>query len=111
MLFKKDILREIAAKRVTVAFRRWKKPGAKVGETIPTPVGDILLGKVEKVAISKISDADLKRAGYPSRNALQRELAKHPGGDVYRISLRLQAKEVPVPKAPAPSPASRKRLA
>ena len=101
MLFKKSILTAIAAKRVTLAFRRWKKPGAKVGDVIATAVGDLTVEKVEKIAIARIAETDLKRAGYPSRHALQKELAKHPGADVYRVAFRLKAKDGAIAKANA----------
>lgn len=97
MQFKKDILGEIAAKRVTMAFRRWKKPSLKVGEVLVTPAGAIAVEAVDKVAIAKIADADLKRAGYPTRAALLKELAKHPGADVYKIAFRLKGGEHRIP--------------
>ena len=90
MLFKKDILGQIAAKRVTLAFRRWRKPSVKPGGTLMTAAGVLAIDAVDKVAMAKIADSDVKRAGYPSRDALLRELAKHPGADVYRIAFRLK---------------------
>lgn len=90
MLFKKDILDRIAAKRVTVAFRRWKKPTVKPGGTLMTAAGLIAIDGISKTTLAKISDADLKRAGYASRSALLKELVKHPGGDVYRIAFHLK---------------------
>src|SRR6185503_10733321 len=93
MLFKKDIRDQIAAKRVTVAFRRWKKPSVKPGEILVTAAGALAVEAVDKVAIAKITDVDLKRAGYTTRAALLKELAKHPGADVYRIAFRLKGGE------------------
>lgn len=90
MLFKKDILDQIAAKRVTLAFRRWRKPSVKSGGTLMTPVGVLAIQAIDKVAVTKITDAEIRRAGYPSRAALTRELAKHPGGDVYRVSFHVK---------------------
>jgi hypothetical protein len=90
MLFKRDILDQIAAKRVTVAFRRWRKPSVKPGGTLTTPVGVLTIDALQKTALAKITDADLKRAGYPSRSALTKELAKHPGGDLYKVAFHLK---------------------
>jgi hypothetical protein len=90
MLFKKDILDQIGAKRVTLAFRRWRKPSVKAGGTLMTAAGVLAIDAVDKVAITKIAEADVKRAGYASRAALLRELAKHPGGDVYRVAFHLK---------------------
>jgi hypothetical protein len=97
MLFKKDILDKIAAKRVTLAFRRWKKPSVKAGEILATAAGALAVESVNKIAIAKITDADLKRAGYLTRAALLKELAKHPGADVYRIAFRLKGGEHRIP--------------
>ena len=94
MQFKKETLAEIAAKRVNLAFRRWKRPSVKAHDVISTPIGDLTVVSCEKTAIAKISAADLKRAGYSSRSALLREFANHPG-DVYRIVLRPKPAELP----------------
>jgi hypothetical protein len=90
MLFKKDIIDRIAARRVTVAFRRWRKPTVKPGGTLMTPAGVLAIDGVAKTALARITDADLKRAGYASRAALLKELAKHPGGDLYRVAFHLK---------------------
>jgi hypothetical protein len=90
MLFKKEVLDQIAAKRVTLAFRRWRKPSVKVGGTLTTAVGVLKIEAVDKVAMTKISEAEAKRAGFPTRSALLKELAKHPGSDVYRVTFRVQ---------------------
>ena len=91
MLFKKDTLNQIAAKRVTLAFRRWRKPSIKAGGTLMTAAGVLAIDKVDKVAMTKIAEIDVKRAGYPSRSALLKELAKHPGSDVYRVAFHLKS--------------------
>lgn len=104
MQFKKDTLAEIAAKRVNLAFRRWKRPSVKAGDAISTPIGELSVVSCARIAIAKISAADLKRAGYASRSALLREIANHPG-DVYRIALRPKPAELPPAKAAAKSAA------
>ncbi len=90
MLFRKDTLEQIAAKRVTLAFRRWRKPSIKVGGTLTTAAGVLAIEAVDKVAMTRIAQSDVKRAGYPSRSALLKELAKHPGSDVYRVAFHLK---------------------
>ena len=89
MLFKKDTLERIAAKEVTVAFRRWKKPTVKPGGALMTAVGVLGFEAVEKTALSKITEDDAKAAGYASRSLLLKEIAKHPGGDLYRVKFKL----------------------
>jgi hypothetical protein len=105
MQFKKETLAEIAAKRVTLAFRRWKRPSVKADDVIPTSIGELNVVSCARTAIAKISAADLKRAGYASRSALLREIANHPG-DVYRIAFRLRPAELPPEKA-AKTPAAK----
>lgn len=89
MLFKKDTLEGIAAKKVTLAFRRWKKPTVKAGGALMTAVGVVAFETVEKTALTKITEDDAKAAGFATRAALLKEIAKHPGGDLYRIKLKL----------------------
>jgi hypothetical protein len=89
MLFKKDTLEGIAAKKVTLAFRRWKKPTVKAGGALMTAVGVVAFEAVEKTALTKITEDDAKAAGFATRAALLKEIAKHPGGDLYRIKLKL----------------------
>src|SRR4051812_16246730 len=92
MQFKKETLAKIDAKRVNLAFRRWKRPSVKPNDVISTPIGELTIVSCGKTAIARISAADLKRAGYASRAALLKEFANHPG-DVYRIVLRLKPAE------------------
>ena len=89
MLFKKDTLEEIAAKRVTVAYRRWRKPSVKAGGALTTAVGVLAIDAIEKTALSKIGEEDARAAGYPTRAALLKDIARHPGGDLYRVKFRL----------------------
>lgn len=89
MLFRKDTLEEIAAKRVTVAFRRWRKPSITAGGALMTAVGVLAIESVEKSALARITEDDAKAAGFPTRAALLKEIARHPGGDLYRVKFRL----------------------
>ena len=106
MQFKKETLAKIAAKRVNLAFRRWKRPSVKAGDLISTSIGELTVVSCGRTAIARISANDLKRAGYLSRSALLKEFANHPG-DVYRIVLRLKPAELPAAKTPAKSSATK----
>ena len=50
MLFKQATLGDIAAGKVTLAFRRWRRPTVRAGGTLTTPVGVLAIDAVEKVA-------------------------------------------------------------
>lgn len=108
MLFKKDILEQIAARRVSLAFRRWQRPSVKPGVTVTTAAGVLSIDAVDKVAMRRLTEIDVKRAGYPSRAALLKELQKNPGGDVYRIAFHLKGAEprIALKKQPAVRPAA-----
>ena len=53
MLFKQATLAAIAAARVTLAFRRRRRPTARAGGTLATPVGILAIDAVSgKVALT-----------------------------------------------------------
>lgn len=87
MLFRKEFLDGIASGAVTLAFRRWRRPTVRAGGTLLTPVGQLGIRSVEPVAISRISAADARRAGYESRESLLAELRGRTEGEIYRIEL------------------------
>jgi hypothetical protein len=86
---------------VTLAFRRWPKPLAKVGGTQRTPAGVIAFDAVEPVTLKQITDADAKKAGAesrerlvewistPGRPAWGKKTRTKPTGRLYRITFHL----------------------
>ena len=89
MLLKQSTLAAIADGTVTTVFRRWRRPRVRSGSTFRTPLGVISVTRVVETTLRAISERAACRAGYPSRSALLKELARHPGGQLYRITLRL----------------------
>ncbi len=92
MLFRKPTLAEIAAGRVTLAFRRWRKPTVRAGGTLTTAVGVLAIDAVDvltETAVRKIPDADLRAAGAESREALLDELNARDDGRVHRIAFHV----------------------
>ncbi|SFQ67620.1 hypothetical protein SAMN05421810_11289 [Amycolatopsis arida] len=89
MLLSRDILEHIAAGRVTVAFRRWRRPTVRSGGTLRTAVGVLRIDAVDPVRPEDITDADARSAGYPDADAVRADLATRPDGQVYRIALAL----------------------
>jgi hypothetical protein len=84
-------LAELAAIKsgdIDLAFRRWERPRVVVGTRMRTSVGVVEVTSVERVAASKLTAADAKRAGAASLAALRRSLAAHPERSVYRVGLR-----------------------
>jgi hypothetical protein len=89
MLFKRSVLDRIAAGEVTLAFRRWTRPTVKAGSRLRTSIGELAIDRVDPASAQRISDADARQAGYASVSELRSELSARPGGDCYRIALRL----------------------
>jgi hypothetical protein len=88
VLFPKRFWDGLADGSVTVAFRYWKRPTVKAGGTLVTPVGVLAIDAVERVGIATITAAEARAAGYESRAALARDLARHrrPGTALQRIA-------------------------
>jgi hypothetical protein len=92
MLFRKRFLDGIRQGAITVAFRRWRRPTVRSGGTLLTAVGLLEIATVERIERGQITQADARRAGYESLEALVTELDARPEGDIFRVGLgRLQA--------------------
>jgi hypothetical protein len=87
MLFRQDSLDGIREGRITLAFRRWRRPTVRTGGTLMLPIGQLQITEVRQIAEDDITNADATRAGYASRQALREELAGRTEGTLYRIEL------------------------
>ena len=87
MLFRQDALEGIRAGRITLAFRRWRRPTVRTGGTLMLPIGQLRILDVRHISEDEITEADARRAGYASRQALRAELASRTEGILYRIEL------------------------
>ena len=88
MLFTADALEGIAAGRITLAFRRWRRPTVKAGGRLRTAAGELAIDAVEVVETDALTDAAARRAGFASRAALQASLGARDGR-LYRIAFHL----------------------
>ena len=88
MLIRQETLKGIAAGRVTLAYRRWKRPSVKAGGRLRTSVGVLAIEAVERAELDAISEGDAKNAGFDSRAALLGALERGKPGQLYRIRLR-----------------------
>jgi hypothetical protein len=73
---------------VTVTFRDWKRPQAKVGGRYRTGGGDLVVESIEPVRAGQITDADARRAGSADAAALRREMRWTDDVVVLRIAFR-----------------------
>lgn len=103
MLFRKSQWQDVAAGRITVAYRRWQKPTVKKGGRLRTPLCVLAIDDVKKLGKSaRITQADARAAGFDSPAALKEALADagashhlyriafHPAGEDERTALRSQ---------------------
>ena len=88
MLLKQSTLVAIVNGTVTTVFRRWQRPRVRPGSRLRTSVGVISVTSIEEIRLGAITEQAARAAGYPSRFALLTDLARHPGGRLYRITLR-----------------------
>ena len=76
--FNKELHGDIAGGDITVTFRLWRRPQAKVDGRYRVGPVDIVVDRMELVPFAAISDADVRRAGEPDRETLRRRAA-HAG--------------------------------
>lgn len=93
MLIKKDILRQIKAGDITLAFRKWKRPTVKTGGTLRTALGVLAIEEVEPVTRQQITETDAKRAGSGSKASLLTKLNSRDEGTIYRIKLHYKSRD------------------
>ena len=78
MEFSRELREDVAGGDITVTFRLWRRPHAKVGGRYHVGRSVIEVDSMELVAFSEISGADVRRAGEPDRESLRRRAA-HAG--------------------------------
>lgn len=76
--FSKELRDDIAAGDITITFRFWGRPHAKVGGRYRVGLAEIEVDSMELVPFAGISDAEVRRAGEPDRETL-RARAAHAG--------------------------------
>src|SRR5262245_44826345 len=89
MLFTQESLPGLADGTITLTFRTWTAPRAKVGGR--HRFGGLLLEieAVDRVNVDSIGDADAKRAGYASADQLRAQLAaRGHDGRIWRVAFR-----------------------
>lgn len=89
MLLTQETLRGVAEGRITLQFRRWRRPTVKAGGTLLTSVGQLAIDRVDEVQLSEITEREALAAGCDSLRTLVDGLERRAGGAVYRIVLRL----------------------
>lgn len=78
MEFSRELRDDVAAGDITVTFRLWRRPHAKVGGRYRVGPTEIEVDTIELVPFGRISDADVRKAGEHDREEL-RARAAHAG--------------------------------
>jgi hypothetical protein len=86
MLLKNEVLEKIIEGKISLVFRRWKRPTVKTGGTLKTRKGVLSIKSVETVKESSITAADAKKAGFKSVVELAASLSDRPG-EVYKVAV------------------------
>ena len=76
MLLKRTILDGIADGRISLVFRRWRRPTVKKGGTLNTAIGVLAIDDIALIDARAIADQDSIQAGYATLTALKAELSK-----------------------------------
>ena len=84
---------------ITLTFRKWKRPQAKVGGRYATGAGDLVVDSIDVFRARDVSDADARRAGFASSDAMTSELRWADDDEVFRIAFH---REDPAPRKPPP---------
>jgi ASCH domain len=91
--FSRELYDDIAAGDITLTFRLWRRPHARVGGRYHVGRVEIEVDSIETMPFSAISGTDVRRAGEADREALRRRSA-HAGpiGEdtlLYRIAFHV----------------------
>jgi len=87
VIFRQEFLDGIRRGHITIAYRRWRRPSVKAGGKLLTAVGLLHIRDVIPITIGSILEAEARRAGYESRQALVEELNEQTDGKLYRIEI------------------------
>lgn len=87
MMIRPDILTAIKEGRVDLAFRRWDRPRVLVGTRLRTRVGLLEVTGVERVAVSRLTAEDSRRAGATSVAELREALSARAERPAWRVEL------------------------
>ena len=88
MLLRRATLEGVVEGRITLAFRRWRRPTVRAGGELRTALGVLAIEAVDEIDECDITDDAARRAGYASRDELLAELRRRPEGCLYRVALR-----------------------
>ena len=93
MIFKLSHLEGIKAGRITLAFRKWKKPTVRKGSRIKTEMAVVEILDISAITLEDITEQDVVNAGFSALDDLLRTLNGVAEGTVYKIKVRYYAED------------------
>ena len=93
MLFKINQLKGIHSVKITLAFRKWKKPAVIKGTLQQTAIGQVKIVDIKPVSENEIKKADAIAAGYENTDELMSALNVIKAGTIYRIKVRYHGED------------------
>ena len=99
MLFALRFAEPIARGEVDLTFRRWKRAQVRPGRPYRTPVGRLQVDEVDVVSPGELQDADARRAGFASVEAMLAEADKHAAPDTELYRVRFHKLDEPDPRS------------
>ncbi|MCA0252448.1 MAG: hypothetical protein LCH76_09215 [Actinobacteria bacterium] len=87
MLLPPKVAQGIREGRVTLAFRRWRRPDVRPGSRFRTAVGVMEVEAIDSVDPLRITDEEAAAAGHPDADSVRRRLGGEANWPTYRIRL------------------------
>jgi hypothetical protein len=93
MIFKLSHLEGIKAGKITLAFRKWKKPTVRKGSRIKTEIAVVEILDISEVSLADITDRDAVNAGFKNLESLLTTLDTRYEGTVYKIKVHYYSED------------------
>ncbi len=93
MIFRLSDLEGIKTGKITLAFRKWKKPTVRKGSQIRTEIAVVDISDISEISLTDITDRDAVSAGFDCAESLLKSLNKVNEGTIYRIKVRYYSED------------------
>ena len=93
MIFKLSHLEGIKAGKITLAFRKWKKPTVRKGSRIKTAIAVIEILDISETSLENITNRDAVKAGFESLEKLLDTLNTKTEGTIYKIEVHYYSED------------------
>lgn len=87
MLIKMAQLKLIKEGKVSLLFRKWKRPRVKENSLIHSPVGQLKIERIQEIPNLDVPESDLAKAGFLDHDELEKSFPENASGTVFRIEV------------------------